>query len=410
MSSMDIGEKDSIKEIIVLIERQLSQRKSMSVKITPIEELVGVNKTYRCSMETTSGANVSTESIIIKHKPLKSLSSQHERQQLHSIFMDLADYTKRFSNEIAALTYLNGIQFTTTIYPTLIHHDTKNLLIVTKDMGNTPTMMDTLNQPTLKDPEKYLRNYVKLLAELHKHTIHNWHQFKKIQKQFNTSSPLSDSTIDFRNYSSDFAAFLDYLSSRYELDKEAIIKEFNHIEEIIFNPDNELHGFIHADSGIQNVNVNLESKEMILFDYEFADTGYILLDLAGLFLGFPQSGKGKRVPSRFYDMLIKQYFDSFSIVQDNPREKLVFALLHWTIGRIICSWMFYLKDNLDSINDVDFEVLNRMFTSNYECLNFLENERGFTYLRRFIEVVQLFISNTWKPVELLDYFSSFLFT
>lgn len=406
MPSMDIDKKDSIKEMISLIERQLSQGKSMNVKITPIEQLVGVNKTYRCSMETASGANISTESIIIKYKPLEPFPSQRERQQSHRIFKSLADYSNRFSNEIAALTYLNGIRFANKIHPTLIHPDIKNLLIVTKDMGNTPTLMDTLNQPTLKDPETYLRNYVKLLAELHRHTIHNWHRFKKIQKQFDASSPLSDSTLDFRNDSSDFAKLLDYLSPSYELDKEAIIKEFNEVEATIFNPDNELHGFIHADSGIQNVNVNLDSKEMILFDYEFAATGYILLDLAALFLGFPQSEKGKRVPRKFYDTLIKQYFDSFSIAQDNPREKLVFALLHWTIGRIICLWMFYLKDNLDRISDVDVEVLNRTFTSNYECLNLLENETEFTYLRKFIEVVQLFISNTWETVELVDFFPS----
>ena len=149
---------------------------------------------------------------------------------------------------------------------------------------------------------------------------------------------------------------------------------------------------------------------MILFDYEFADTGYVLLDLAGLFLGFPQSGKGKRVPSRFYDGLIKQYFDSFSILQDNPREKLVYALLHWTIGRIIGLWVFFLKDNLENLSDVDVEFLNKTFTSNYECLNFLENEVEYTYLRNFIEVVQSFISNTWESVELLDYFSSLSFT
>jgi thiamine kinase-like enzyme len=325
-------------------------------------------------------------------------------------FSSLADYSNRFSNEVAALTYLNGIRFTTTIYPTLIHHDIENLLIVTKDMGDTPTLMDTLNQPTLEDPETYLRNYVKLLAELHRHTIRSWRRFEKIQRRFDASSPLSDSTIDFRDYSPDFSALLDYLCSRYELDKEATIREFNDVEATIFNPDNALYGFIHADSGVQNVNVDPESKEMILFDYEFAATGYVLLDIAGLFLGFPQSGKGKRVPSRFYDTLIKQYFDSFSPVQDDPREKLVYALLHWTIGRVIGSWMFYIKDNLDSIGDVDSEVLNKMFTSNHECLNFIENEREFTYLRRFIEVVQLFISDTWKPVELLDYFSSFLLT
>ena len=70
--SMNIDKKDSIKEIISLTERQLYQDKSMSVKITPIEELAGVNKTYRCSMVTTLGPNVSTESIIIKYKPLNS--------------------------------------------------------------------------------------------------------------------------------------------------------------------------------------------------------------------------------------------------------------------------------------------------------------------------------------------------
>ncbi len=408
---MNIDKKDSIKEIISLTERQLYHGKSMSVKITPIEELAGVNKTYRCQMVTTSGPNVSTESIIIKYKPLNSFPPR-TRAPLKSFppQNNIEQYSIRFSNEIAALTFLNGIKFTTTIYPTLIHHDIKNLLIVTKDMGNAPTLLDTLNQPTLKDPETLLKNYVKLIAELHNHTIHNWHQFKKIQKQLGTFSPLSDSTMDFRNYSSEIVALLNHLGSSYEVDKEAIIKEFNHIEEYIFNSDNELHGFIHADSGIQNINVDIESKEMILFDYEFADTGYVLLDLAGLFLGFPQSGKGKRVPSRFYDGLIKQYFDSFSILQDNPREKLVYALLHWTIGRIIGLWVFFLKDNLENLSDVDVEFLNKTFTSNYECLNFLENEVEYTYLRNFIEVVQSFISNTWESVELLDYFSSLSFT
>jgi thiamine kinase-like enzyme len=408
---MNNDKKDSIKEIISFTESQLSQGKSMSVKITPIEELAGVNKTYRCNMVTTSGPDVSTESIILKYKPLDSFPPRSQAP-LKSFPPQntLEQYSNRFSNEIAALTYLNGIEFTTTIHPKLIHHDIKNLLIVTKDMGNTPTLLDTLNQPDLKDPGTYLKSYVRLLAELHSHTIHNWHQFKKIQEQFGSVSPPSDSTMDFRTYSSEFAALLDHLGSRYEVDKEAIIKEFNHVEEYVFSPDNELHGFIHADSGIQNVNVDIESKEMILFDYEFADTGYVLLDLAGLFLGFPQSGKGKRVPSRFYDALIKEYFESFTIVQDNPREKLAYALLHWTVGRIIGLWVFFLRDNLENLSDVDIEFINKTYTSNHECLNILENEAEFTYLRSFIEVVQPFISNTWKNVELLDYFSSLSFS
>ncbi len=405
---MNNDKKDSIKEIISLTEGQLSQGKSMSVKISPIEELVGVNKTYRCRMVITSGPKVSTESIILKYKPLDSFLPRSQAQ-LKSFPPQntLEQYSNRFSNEIAALTYLNGTEFTTTIHPKLIHHDIKNLLIVTKDMGNTPTLLDTLNQPDLKDPETYLKNYVNLLAELHSNTIHNYHQFKKIQEQFGSVSPPSDSTMDFRTYSGEFAALLDHLGSRYDVDKEAVIKEFNHIEECIFNPGNELHGFIHADSGIQNVNVDIESKEMILFDYEFADTGYVLLDLAGLFLGFPQSGKGKRVPRRLYDALIKQYFDSFAIAHDNPREKLAYALLHWTVGRIIGLWVFFLRDNLENPSDVDIKFLNKTFTSNHECLNFLEDETEFTHLRNFIEVVQLFISNTWKNVELVDYFSSF---
>ena len=51
--SSDVSEKETIEEIIPIIENQLSVGKT-SVKITPIEQLVGVNKTYRCNMETMS--------------------------------------------------------------------------------------------------------------------------------------------------------------------------------------------------------------------------------------------------------------------------------------------------------------------------------------------------------------------
>jgi hypothetical protein len=68
--------------------------------------------------------------------------------------------------------------------------------------------------------------------------------------------------------------------------------------------------------------------------------------------------------------------------------------------------VFFLKDNLENIGDVDVEFVNKTYTSNYECLNFLENEAEYSFLRNFIEVFQLFISNTWNNVELLDFFPS----
>jgi hypothetical protein len=402
---MAIEGDDSVNEMISLTERRLSQGGSKSVRITPVEELVGVNKTYRCIMETGSGADASTESIVIKYKPHESIPSQRERQKLHGVFKDLADYSNRFSNEVAALTFLNGIEFSANIHPRLIYHDVDNLLIVTEDMGKAPTLMDLLNQPTLERPETYLGDYVELLAELHKHTIHRWRRFKEIQEEFGACSPLSDSTMDFRDYSSEFAALLDYLGSRYELDKDATIEELRRVEETVFDQGNPLYGFIHADSGIQNVNVDHETKEMTLFDYEFAATGYVLLDLVGLFLGFPQSGRGRRVPRRFYGVLIERYFDSLSLSIDEPKGELVYALLHWTVGRIISSWIFYIKDRLGG--DVDPGVLSRLFTSNQECLGFIDGDGGYPHLSRFIEVVQSFISDTWKDVEPLGYFSSF---
>ena len=402
--SSDVSEKETIEEIIPIIENQLSAGKT-NVKITPIEQLVGVNKTYRCNMETISDTSVSNESIVIKYNP-KKLS--HNKTQPKNILQGLEDYSKRFKNEAAALTYLNSVQFPNKIHPTLIHQDIKNQLIVTRDMGKNPTLMDLLNTLQLEEPETYLKNYVNLFAELHKYTINNWQRFKETQKQYSASSPLSDSTMNFLNYSSDFNALLDYLGSRYALDKESIIEEFNHIEETIFNPDNPLYGFIHADSGIQNVNVDLESKEMILFDYEFADTGYVLLDIAGLFLGFPQSGQGKRIPSRHYDMLIQEYSNSLSLISENPKESLMFALIHWTIGRIIGLWMFYLEPHLNNLGMVEGEFLNKTFTSNHECLNFLEKDIQFTHLRKFIEVIQLFMLETWENVELIDFFPSLI--
>jgi hypothetical protein len=402
--SSDVSEKRTIEEILSIIENQLSVGKT-SVKITPIEQLVGVNKTYRCNIETISGTSTSNESIIIKYNPKKP--SPNKTQPIN-ILQDLDDFSKRFNNEAAALTYLNSIQFPNKIHPTLIHQDIKNQLIVTKDMGKNPTLMDLMNNPQLEEPETYLKNYVNLFAELHKYTINNWQRFKEIQKQFSASSPLSDSTMDFRNNPSDFRALLEYIDSRYKLDKESIIKEFNQIEETVFNPDNLLYGFIHADSGIQNVNVDLESKQMVLFDYEFADTGYMLLDIAGLFLGVPQSGKGKRIPSKHYDMLIQEYSNSLSLTSEKLKENLVYALIHWTIGRIIGLWMFYLRPHLDGLDKVEIGFLNKTFTSNHECLNFLEKNKQFTHLRKFIEVIQLFMLETWENIELVDYFSSFI--
>ena len=398
-------DEGSVNEIISLTESRLSQGGSRSVKITPVEELVGVNKTYRCIMEIGSGADASTESIIIKYKPLESIPYQRERQKLHGVFKDLADYSNRFSNEVAALTFLKGIEFSATIHPRLIYHDVENLLIVTEDMGEAPTLMDLLNQPDLERPETYLGGYVELLAELHKHTICCWHRFKEVQEGFGAYSPLSDSTMDFRGYSSEFASLLDHLDSSYGLDKEATIGELHSVEETVFDPGNPLHGFIHADSGIQNVNVDPESRKMTLFDYEFAATGYVLLDLAGVFLGFPQSGRGRRVPRRFYGSLIERYFDSLSLTIDDPRGELVYALLHWTVGRVISSWMFYVKDRPGG--DVDPGVLSRLFTSNQECLGFMDGDGGFPYLGRFVEAFQSYILDTWEDVEPLSYFSSF---
>jgi hypothetical protein len=401
---MAIDKEGTVDEVVSFIEGRLSQGGSRSVKITPVEELVGVNKTYRCVMETGIGADATTESIIIKYRPPGAIPSQSQRQKLRGVFKDLADHMNRFSNEVAALTFLNGIEIPATTHPRLIYHDVENLLIVTEDMGRAPTLMDLLNQPTLEDPETYLDGYVELLAELHKHTINRWRRFKDIQEGFGAYSPLSDSTMDFRGYSHEFAALLDALGSRYGLDKEATLMELNRVEETVFDPFNPLYGFIHADSGIQNVNVDPESREMTLFDYEFAATGYVLLDLAGLFLGFPQSGRGRRIPRRFYGALIERYFDSLSLSIDDPRAELDYALLHWTVGRIISSWVFHIKDRPGG--DVEPEVLSRLFTSNQECLGFIDGDERFPHLSMFIRAVQSHIPETWGNVEPLDYFSS----
>ncbi len=86
----------------------------------------------------------------------------------------------------------------------------------------------------------------------------------------------------------------------------------------------------------------------------------------------------------------------------------MFALIHWTIGRIIGLWMFYLKPHLNNLGKVEVEFLNKTFSSNHECLNFLEKDIQNTHLRKFIEVVQIFMLETWENVELIDFFPSFI--
>jgi hypothetical protein len=389
----------TLQSILSLIESQLSHD-DKTVKIIPLEKLVGVNKTYRCNMNTITKTKVSIEPIVLKFNPNTPVNQPENKMR------DLDDFSKRLNNEVASLIYLDSINFQKKIHPELVHHDIMNQLIVTRDMGKNPTLMDLMNDPSFEKPETYLSNYVKLFAELHRHTSNNWLRFKETQKRVNASSPLSDSSVDFREHLTEFEEYLDYLSLEYNLNKKAILFEFSQVEDAVTDKYNPLYGFIHADSGIQNVNANPDTGEMALFDYEFANTGYVLLDIAGLFLGFPQSGKGMRIPERYYYTLMREYFDALSLVSDNLELRLLYALLHWTVGRGISTWMFFIKPNIDDLKSLGTEKLNSTYTSNHECLLFLKNG-SFPHLRKLIEVNQSFLAETWENVELKNYFPVF---
>lgn len=261
------------------------------------------------------------KSVIIKQLPM-SEESGHKAKAL-----------ELFRNEWVCLQFLTDIATDRPLAPRLLTSDDTVRMIILEDLGDCPTVQDSLFNADRKISEQTLVRYAAYLAELHTSTLGKEPEFVAIQSNIGTTSPPSDSTVDIREQVKNFRDNFAIIGLSVE---ESFYDEIHIVEEIIHATNNPFRTFIHADCGPHNILHN--NDRISLIDFEFGTYGHALLDLVSARLGFPHAFRGMQTPRPIInamDTIYRQQFGRIATNDDIFYKNLTYACTHWAYSRLV---------------------------------------------------------------------------
>jgi hypothetical protein len=230
-------------------------------------------------------------------------------------------------------------------------------------------------------------------------------EFAMEQFRLKAASPLSDSTIDFRNQNM-IEVFQNCLSVLEITPATGFWEALENLEQSIHTPGT-FYTFIHADAGPQNF---LYFGEVVqLLDYEFGAFGHGLLDVVSARLGFPHTSDMRSVPLQAVQQLERAYQRELTpiiprVADSTFFEKaLVNACAHWALSRWAGAWSYYFKERFE-IGD---EILTNKKMEISASQAHLNRSRVLNLYQSFIEFAQM--TNHQLPIaETLQSFTFIL--
>lgn len=290
-----------------------------------------------------------------------------------------ANESHRYLNEWASLEFLSNLPGETHYGPRLMASHREGNLIVLEDLGEHQSVEDLLFGSDRAKAEKGLVAIGRFLGQLQATAYDRGDDFSAIQSSLRAVSPLSDSTMDFREKSGVFQECLETLQITPATD---FWEALENLEQSIHSPG-PFYTFIHGDAGPQNflyINGSVQ-----LLDYEFSTFGHGLLDMVSARLGFPHTAKVQSVPLEVACQLEHAYQKELAYIipeiADNTlfEQEIVDACAHWALSRWVGYWNWYFKEC--------FEIGDEMMNKKVE----LSAEEAQTMRSRALTLYQIFI-------------------
>ncbi len=318
--------------LIQLAEGLLAKATGRAVKLVNPEKLSSENVVLRCQLDPP-----------LPDFPLCVILKQVTTTRFNNPGGPSGE-SHRFLNEWASLEFLTNLSDQASYGPRLLASSRENNLIILEDFGKHPTVLDLLLGDDRESAQNGLAAIGTFLGKMQAATYGREAAFTAIQSRLNAASPLSDSTIDFREK---VERFQDCFETLQFQPAPGFWEALQNLEQSIHGPT-PFRSFIHADAGPHNF-LYLDGTVQLL-DYEFSAFHHGLLDVVSARLGFPHTGQVQTVPPAFARQLERAY--QKEMMEVNPQIKddtffakaLVDACAHWALSRWIGNWVHYLKE------------------------------------------------------------------
>ncbi|MAT97337.1 MAG: hypothetical protein CL608_09365 [Anaerolineaceae bacterium] len=319
-------------DLIPLAEGLLTAATGHAIKLVNPEKLSSENVVLRCQLE--SSLTDFPPSVILKQVTTTKFNNPGSP----------SSESHRFLNEWASLEFLTNLSGQASYGPRLLASSRDNNFIILEDFGKHPTVLDLLRSDDREAAQKGLTAIGTFLGKMQAAAYGRESTFTAIQFRLNAASPLSDSTLDFREKAARFEECFETLHFQPAAGFWEALQE---LEQAIHGPT-PFRSFIHADAGPHNF-LYLNGTVQLL-DYEFGAYHHGLLDVVSARLGFPHTGQVQSVPSEFAHQLEHAYQQEITEVLPQISDEsffakaLVDACAHWALSRWIGIWPNYFKE------------------------------------------------------------------
>jgi hypothetical protein len=225
----------------------------------------------------------------------------------------------------------------------------------------------------------------RLLGEMHAATHNKAKEFTAIQKKLGTESPLSDSSVDFRERRDVFEDCLETLDISPAPGFFAAVERL----EASLHSSGPFYGFTHCDAGPHNFLVMGDKVQLI--DFEFGTYLHGFLDMVSARLGFPHAFKSQAVPLEHVRKLESAYQQALSQSIPEAQDDRLFhgavaqACAHWALSRWQGLWKRYMVELLD----LGERAVNKKLRFSPEGAQ-IARAKVYMYLRLFVETAEEF--------------------
>lgn len=318
--------------LLSLAEKLLAEETGHSVNLTNPQTLSSENVVLRCQLAPPLAGY--PRSVILK----QVTTTKHNNPS------GPGGESHRFLNEWACLEFLTTHSRQTSLGSRLLASSRHHNLIILEDFGQHPTVLDLLKGDDRAAAQQGLAAIGTFLGQMQAATYGQEAAFTAIQSRLNAASPLSDSTVDFREKVSQFEDCFTTLQFQPAV---GFWDALQNLEQTMHG-DTPFRTFIHADAGPHNFLVIAGTVQLL--DFEFGAYHHGLLDVVSARLGFPHSGQAQSVPLEFAHQLERAYQQEMLGVMPQIGDDafftkaLVDACAHWALSRWIGIWTYYFKE------------------------------------------------------------------
>lgn len=357
--------------LIQLAQKLLTESTSSPIKIKNIEKLASQHLVLRCQIEPPP-SNLSP-SVILKQITTTEFNNRPES----------TGESQRFLNEQASLEFLSNLPGDTHYGPRLLASRRTDNLIILEDFGEHQSVQDLLLGSDHAAAQKGILAIGRFLGQIQAAAYNREDEFATVQSRLNTTSPLSDSTIDFRARSK---VFQDCFATLQITPARGFWEALENLEQTVHNPG-PFYTFTHCDAGPHNflyINGNVQ-----LLDYEFATFHHGLLDVVSARLGFPHTSKVQSVPLETAKQLERAYQREVAhaipqIIDDTLfGQAIADACAHWALSRWSGSWTRYFKERFE----MGDEAINKKMEFTTEKAETMRS-KALTLYQSFIQCAQ----------------------